>query len=48
MLGQLQPGVPVWRLEDESRWPGLPFIIFAGNVGAPESLVEALQTLREG
>jgi len=48
VLGQLQAGVPVWRLGDESRWPGLPFVIFAGNVGTPESLAQALRTLSEG
>jgi len=46
VLGQLQPGVPVWRLGEESRWPGLRFVIFPGNVGTPESLAEALRTLR--
>jgi uncharacterized protein YgbK (DUF1537 family) len=48
VLGQLLPGVPVWRLGEESRWPGLPFVIFAGNVGTEESLAEALRILREG
>ena len=46
VLGHLQPGVPVWRLGEESRWPGLRFVIFPGNVGTPESLAEALRTLR--
>jgi uncharacterized protein YgbK (DUF1537 family) len=46
VLGQLLPGVPVWRLGEEGRWPGLPFVIFAGNVGTSESLAEAIRTLR--
>ena len=46
VLGQLLPGVPVWRLGEECRWPGLPFVIFAGNVGTTESLAEALHILR--
>lgn len=46
VLGQLLAGVPVWRLGDESRWPGLPFVIFAGNVGSEGSLAEALRILR--
>jgi uncharacterized protein YgbK (DUF1537 family) len=48
VLGQLMAGVPAWRLGDESRWPGLPFVIFPGNVGGPESLAEALRLLRGG
>jgi uncharacterized protein YgbK (DUF1537 family) len=46
ILGQLLPGVPVWRLGSETRWPELPFVIFAGNVGQRESLHEAIQKLR--
>lgn len=46
VLGQLLTGVPVWRLGEESLWPGLPFVIFAGNVGTEESLAEALRHLR--
>jgi len=48
VLGQLLPGVPVWRLGDESRWPGLPLAMFPGNVGTAESLAEALTLLRGG
>ena len=47
VLGQLLPGVPVWQLGEESKWPGLPFVIFAGNVGTEESLAGALRILRE-
>ncbi|MCL6429237.1 MAG: hypothetical protein K6V36_00070 [Anaerolineae bacterium] len=38
VLGQVQPGVPVWRLGDESSLPGVPYIVFPGNVGGPETL----------
>jgi uncharacterized protein YgbK (DUF1537 family) len=38
VLGQIQPGVPVWRLGDESSLPGAPYIVFPGNVGGPETL----------
>ncbi|MFK8162703.1 MAG: four-carbon acid sugar kinase family protein, partial [Lewinella sp.] len=37
-LGQVQPGVPTWELGPESKFPGMPFIIFPGNVGADNSL----------
>lgn len=46
-LGQLVAGVPVWRLESgpELRFPGMPYVVFPGNVGGPESLVEAIRAL---
>jgi uncharacterized protein YgbK (DUF1537 family) len=43
--GQLLPGVPVWRLDAEARFPGLPFIVFPGNVGGPTALTDAVQCL---
>ncbi len=47
VLGQLFPGVPVWRLESgpQSRFEGVPYIVFPGNVGGPESLREAVKLL---
>ena len=38
VLGQAISGVPVWKLGPESRWPGLAYIVFPGNVGGAESL----------
>jgi uncharacterized protein YgbK (DUF1537 family) len=46
VLGQLLPGVPVWRLGPESRLPEIPYVIFPGNVGGPEDLVGAVRVLR--
>lgn len=47
VLGQLFPGVPVWRLESgpQSRFEGVPYIVFPGNVGGPESLMQAAKLL---
>ncbi len=47
VLGQLFPGVPVWRLESgpQSRFEGVPYVIFPGNVGSPESLMQAVELL---
>lgn len=45
VLGQAQPGIPVWQTGAESLFPGLSYIIFPGNVGKVETLrtiVEAL------
>jgi uncharacterized protein YgbK (DUF1537 family) len=46
VLGQILPGIPVWRLGAESRFPGLPYVVFPGNVGADDSLAEAVHILR--
>ena len=45
VLGQIAPGVPVWRLGDESRFPGIPYIVFPGNVGTKETLAQVVEEL---
>ncbi len=42
VMGQLLPGVPVWQLGAESRYPGLAYVVFPGNVGRSKSLLEAV------
>lgn len=37
--GQILPGVPVWELGPESRYPGLIYIVFPGNVGDDRALL---------
>ena len=46
VLGQILPGVPVWRLGEESRLAGLPFIVFPGNVGEDQALFEVVKQLK--
>jgi len=46
VLGQILPGVPVWRLGPESRHPGMPYVVFPGNVGGPRALAEVLEILK--
>lgn len=48
VLGQILPGVPVWRCGPESRWPGIPLVIFPGNVGSEGALAEAVALLAGG
>jgi uncharacterized protein YgbK (DUF1537 family) len=48
VLGQVRPGVPVWRLGQESRFPGMPYVVFPGNVGGPETLAEIVSELLAG
>lgn len=45
VLGQIRPGVPVWRTGQESTFPGIPYIIFPGNVGEDTTLREAAEIL---
>ena len=46
VLGQIQPGVPVWLTGEESRFPGIPYVIFPGNVGEDDTLRKAVERLR--
>jgi uncharacterized protein YgbK (DUF1537 family) len=46
VLGPILPGVPVWRMGPETRWPGIPLIVFPGNVGEGDSLAAAVEALR--
>jgi uncharacterized protein YgbK (DUF1537 family) len=46
-LGQILPGVPVWRLGSESRWSGIPYVVFPGNVGDEAALLKAVTILKE-
>lgn len=45
VLGQIKPGIPVWRTGEESKFPAMPYIIFPGNVGEAETLKEAVEIL---
>jgi uncharacterized protein YgbK (DUF1537 family) len=48
VLGQALPGIPIWRTGQESRWPGLVYVVFPGNVGGPNALAEMVQIARGG
>lgn len=43
--GAILPGVPVWKLGGETRFPGLSFVIFPGNVGGVTALYDAVLKL---
>lgn len=45
VLGQILHGVPVWLTGEESKFPGMPYVIFPGNVGSPTSLLEAVKIM---
>jgi uncharacterized protein YgbK (DUF1537 family) len=46
VLGQILPGVPVWRLDEGCRYPGLAIVVFPGNVGENDSLREVALAIR--
>jgi uncharacterized protein YgbK (DUF1537 family) len=45
VLGQAAPGVPVWRLGPETRFPGISYVVWPGNVGGPHALRDFLVSL---
>jgi uncharacterized protein YgbK (DUF1537 family) len=47
ILGQILPGVPVWRSGAESRFPDMPYVVFPGNVGSADAVLEAVKRFRE-
>lgn len=46
VLGQILPGIPVWQIGEESRHPGLVYIVFPGNVGGEDAITEVLTRLQ--
>lgn len=47
VLGQIAPNVPVWRLGVESRRPGMPYVVFPGNIGGDGELAAVVRKLCE-
>jgi len=45
VLGQILPGVPVWRTGSESKFSDLPYIVFPGNVGETDAITHVVQNL---
>ncbi|NNK96460.1 MAG: hypothetical protein HKP41_19100 [Desulfobacterales bacterium] len=46
IIGQALPGVPAWNLGYETRYPGMTYIIFPGNVGDDDALARIQQKLK--
>jgi uncharacterized protein YgbK (DUF1537 family) len=45
--GQMLPGtIPLWELLD-GRLPGLPYVVFPGNVGTPDALSQVLAKVKQ-
>ena len=45
VLGQIQPGIPVWQPGPESKFPSCTYIVFPGNVGQDDTLKNVYEIL---
>ena len=45
--GQILPGIPVWQLGEESRFPNMTYVVFPGNVGGPTALADVFEKLKQ-
>ncbi len=45
VLGQIIPGVPVWQLGNEAKFPGISYIVYPGNVGDDQALATIYKQL---
>ncbi|WP_247236766.1 four-carbon acid sugar kinase family protein [Telluribacter sp. SYSU D00476] len=46
VLGQIIPGVPVWKLDPHSKYPDLIYVVFPGNVGDDKALTNVYLQLK--
>jgi uncharacterized protein YgbK (DUF1537 family) len=47
VAGQIRPGIPVWTTGIESKFPGISYVIFPGNVGTKTDLREVVEMLNK-
>src|SRR5207253_5847562 len=46
VLGPVIPGVPVWQMDAMSKFPGITYVVFPGNVGDEKALLEVCKKLK--
>ncbi|KAF2180417.1 hypothetical protein K469DRAFT_592503 [Zopfia rhizophila CBS 207.26] len=47
IVGQAAAGVPLWRCDEPTcKHPGMPYVVFPGNVGGEETLFEVVERWR--
>lgn len=46
VLGQIIPGVPIWKMGGESKFPDMIYVVFPGNVGDDGALTDVLRRLK--
>ena len=39
VLGPIIPGVPVWKMDENSKFPNIQYVVFPGNVGDEKAIV---------
>jgi uncharacterized protein YgbK (DUF1537 family) len=42
VLGEVLPGIPAWKLGKRSRFPGMVYVVFPGNVGDENALADVV------
>ncbi len=47
VMGQIKPGIPVWKTGSDSKFPHMPYVIFPGNVGENSTLREVVDILAQ-
>ena len=45
VMGQILPGIPVWKFDEPAKHAGMIFVVFPGNVGGDDALYKAYQKL---
>ncbi|MBN2793224.1 MAG: hypothetical protein JXQ81_12015 [Desulfuromonadales bacterium] len=46
VLGQVAAGISVWRLGEETKFPGRAYVVFPGNVGTQDTLADVIRLLQ--
>ena len=47
VAGQLQPGIPVWKLGSEAKFPNMYYVVYPGNVGSESGLADAIKSFAD-
>ncbi|MDL2229892.1 hypothetical protein LJC14_06550 [Treponema sp. OttesenSCG-928-L16] len=47
VAGQIAKGVPLWELGEETKWPGIHYVVFPGNVGDDNTLRDIAAALQK-
>ena len=43
VIGQILPGIPVWKLDENCEEPHMIYVVFPGNVGAEDGITTAVR-----
>ena len=47
VLGQAAPGIPIWSIGEEGKFPGMSYVVFPGNVGGEDELAKLVGRLSD-